>query len=894
MPQDNRLTPVLEQYMAFKRQHRDKLVLFRMGDFYETFFDDAKEAAKVLGLTLTSRDKAKDGKDEVPLAGFPHHQLASYTDKLTKAGKSFVIVEQLEDPKKAKGIVKRGIIEVVTPGTTLSETTLDEKRNNFLVGISISGSTAGLAEADLSTGEFRVMEVSAKELFSELRRIGPAEVLAARAWVVENRQTFARQVPGTVLTPMEDWAFGLAVARERLLEHFKVSSLKGFGAEDLTAGIAAAGAVLSYLQDNQLTSLEHMRRLAVVNRANHLIIDEPTQRNLELFAPLMPGNPRATLIAIIDETRTPMGGRLLRQWLARPLKDLSRINARLDAIGWFIENTLVRGEFREMLANVRDIERLTSRICCGRATPRELAALADSLDAAEPVGNLLKDTTAEFIRGAVGDLGDLREIVDLIRRQIVEDPPVTLTEGGIIREGVSADLDELREIGRGGKQWITRLQATERERTGIPSLKVGYNRAFGYYIEVSNTHRDKVPEDYTRKQTLVNAERYITPELKEWEAKVLGAEEEAARLEYDLFVRVRDSVASKAQDLLRQAHALAQIDCVAGLAEVAARERYGRPKVTLDDTIRIVNGRHPVVERLIAKGTFVPNDARLDNGDEQILVITGPNMAGKSTYLRQTALIVLLAHMGSWVPAENAEIGLTDRLFTRVGAHDNLAGGESTFLVEMHETANILNNATPKSLVLFDEVGRGTSTFDGLSLAWAIVEYLHNTPHRAAKTMFATHYHELVELEALLSRVKNYNVSVREWQDEVIFLRKIVPGGCDHSYGIHVAQMAGLPSNVIQRAREVLKTLEEEDLRVHKELGEGETAPRTKKGDDTLPLFAPLVERKEHPIVEELRSLDLMNLTPLEVMRRVDEWQKRLKEGNGGKKGGEVRYKADE
>lgn len=878
MPQDNRLTPVLEQYMAFKRQHRDKLVLFRMGDFYETFFDDAKEAAKVLGLTLTSRDKAKDGKDEVPLAGFPHHQLASYTDKLTKAGKSFVIVEQLEDPKKAKGIVKRGIIEVVTPGTTLSETTLDEKRNNFLVGISISGSTAGLAEADLSTGEFRVMEVSAKELFSELRRIGPAEVLAARAWVVENRQTFARQVPGTVLTPMEDWAFGLAVARERLLEHFKVSSLKGFGAEDLTAGIAAAGAVLSYLQDNQLTSLEHMRRLAVVNRANHLIIDEPTQRNLELFAPLMPGNPHATLIAIIDETRTPMGGRLLRQWLARPLKDLSRINARLDAIGWFIENTLVRGEFREMLANVRDIERLTSRICCGRATPRELAALADSLDAAEPVGNLLKDTTAEFIRSAVGDLGDLREIVDLIRRQIVEDPPVTLTEGGIIREGVSADLDELREIGRGGKQWITRLQATERERTGIPSLKVGYNRAFGYYIEVSNTHRDKVPEDYNRKQTLVNAERYITPELKEWEAKVLGAEEEAARLEYDLFVRVRDGVASKAQDLLRQAHALAQIDCVAGLAEVAARERYGRPKVTLDDTIRIVNGRHPVVERLIAKGTFVPNDARLDNSDEQILVITGPNMAGKSTYLRQTALIVLLAHMGSWVPAENAEIGLIDRLFTRVGAHDNLAGGESTFLVEMHETANILNNATPKSLVLFDEVGRGTSTFDGLSLAWAIVEFLHNTPHRAAKTMFATHYHELVELEALLSRVKNYNVSVREWQDEIIFLRKIVPGGCDHSYGIHVAQMAGLPQNVIQRAREVLKTLEEEDLRVHKELGDTETAPRTKKGDDTLSLFAPLVEQKEHPIVEELRGLDLMNLTPLDVMRRVDEWQKRARE----------------
>lgn len=888
MPQDNPLTPMLEQYMEFKRRHKDKIVLFRMGDFYETFFEDAKTAAKVLGLTLTSRDKGKDGKDKVPLAGFPHHQLANYADKLTKAGKSFVVVEQLEDPKKAKGIVKRGVIEVVTPGTTLSETALEEKRNNFLVGISINGATAGVAEADLSTGEFRVTEVDAKELFTEVRRIGPAEVLAGRSWVVENRQAFSRQVPATVLTPMEDWAFGVAVARERLLEHFKVSSLKGFGAEDLTAGIAAAGAVLNYLQDNQLTGLGHMRRLAVLSRANHLVIDDTTQKNLELFAPLLSANPRATLIGVIDETSTPMGGRLLRQWLARPLKDVSRINARLDAIGWSVENPLVRGELRETLSDVRDIERLTSRICCGRATPRELIALAASLEAAEPVRNLLKDTAAEFVAKAVGDLGDMGEVVNLIRHQIVDDAPVALTEGGIIREGVSADLDELRQIGRGGKQWIARLQATERERTGIPSLKVGYNRAFGYYIEISNAHREKVPQDYNRKQTLVNAERYVTPELKEWEAKVLGAEEEAARLEYDLFIRIRDSVASKADQLLRQAHALAEIDCVVALAEVAAREHYCRPKVTLDDEIRIDNGRHPVVERLIAKGTFVPNDAHLDNADEQILVVTGPNMAGKSTYLRQTALIVLLAHTGSWVPAEKAEIGLIDRLFTRVGAHDNLAGGESTFLVEMHETANILNNATPKSLVLFDEVGRGTSTFDGLSLAWAIVEFLHNTPHRAAKTMFATHYHELVQLEALLPRVKNYNVTVREWQDEVIFLRKIVPGGCDHSYGIHVAQMAGLPANVVKRAREVLRTLEEEDLRVHTELGESSAEGGTRSrgtaadGSAPLPLFAPLVEEKEDPIIEELRSLDLMNLTPLDVMRKVDEWQKRVREGSEG------------
>jgi len=878
MAQDTRLTPMLEQYMAIKRQHQDKLILFRMGDFFETFFEDAIAVSKILGIALTSRNHGKEEK--VPLAGIPHHALASYSDKLTRAGRSFVIVEQMEDPRKAKGLVKRGVIEIVTPGTTLSETVLDEKRNNFLVGVSVSGAVAGLAEADLSTGEFRVTEMSEKELFAELRRIGPAEVLAARSWVAEHRQAFSRQVPGTVLTPMEDWAFGTSVARERLLEHFKVTSLKGFGAEGLTAGVAAAGAVLSYLQDNQLTHLDHMRRLAVINRAQHVVIDETTQRNLELFAPLMPGNPRSTLISAIDETQTPMGGRLLRQWLARPLKDIAQINARLDAVGWFVKNPLVREQARERLANVRDIERLTAKVCCGRATPRELSALAASLDAAAPVGQLLKETPSDLIARAANEMGDVGDVVNLIRRQLVDDPPAVLTEGGIIREGVSPELDELREIGHGGKQWIARLQASERERTGIPSLKVGYTRAFGYYIEVSNVHRGKVPADYMRKQTLVNAERYITPDLKEWEAKVLGAEEQAMSLEYDLFVALRDSVAAKADELLRQAHAVAQVDVLAGLAEVAARHQYCRPKVTLEDAIRIESGRHPVVERLLPKGGFVPNDTNLDSGSDQILVITGPNMAGKSTYLRQTGLIVLLAHMGSWVPAQNAEIGLIDRLFTRVGAQDNLAGGESTFLVEMHETANILNNATPRSLVLFDEVGRGTSTFDGLSLAWAIVEFLHNTPHRAAKTMFATHYHELVELEALLSRVRNYNVAVREWQDEVIFLRKIVPGGCDHSYGIHVAQMAGLPESVVRRAREVLTTLEDKDETVRHELGTPDDALGESASEDQFSLFAP-PPAKEHPVLAEMREVDLMNLTPLEIMRKVDEWQKRLREGDG-------------
>ncbi len=865
--------------MSIKRKHQDKLVLFRMGDFYETFFDDAVEVSKLLGIQLTSRNHGKD--DKVPLAGIPYHALKGYADKLTKAGRSFVIVEQTEDPKQAKGIVRRGVTEIVTPGTTLSETVLDEKRNNFLTGISVNGSKAGIAEADLTTGEFRVTEVEDRQLFGELRRNGPAEVLAARAWVSEHRQEFAREVPGVVLTPLEDWAFGQSAAREKLLEHFKVQSLKGFGADQLTAAISAAGAVLGYLQDNQMSDLGHMRRLSVIERSRYLILDETTQRNLELFEPIV-GDRNACLIAVIDETQTPMGGRLLRAWLARPLKTIERINERYDAIGALVEDQLRRKELRELLSNVRDIERLTAKVCTGRALPREMVALAASIEATAPVPELLAETESDLLRQALEEMGGVGDVAKLIRSRLLDEPAAQLTEGDIIRDGVSDELDELRGINRGGKQWIAKLQTSERERTGIPSLKIGYNRAFGYYIEVSNAHREKVPEDYDRKQTLVNAERYITPDLKEWEAKVLTAEEQAQTLEYELFVQLRDQVATRAEDVLRLAHAVAKIDAIAGLAEVAARRNYSRPKVTSDDSLRVKDGRHPVIERLIPDGTFVPNDAYLDGDSDQILVITGPNMAGKSTYLRQTGLIVILAQMGSWVPASEATIGVVDRVFTRVGAHDNLAGGESTFLVEMHETANILNNATPKSLVLFDEVGRGTSTYDGLSLAWAIVEYLHGTPHRAAKTMFATHYHELVELEELLPRVKNYNVAVREWQDEVIFLRKIQRGGCDHSYGIHVAQMAGLPVQVVRRAREVLTTLETTEETLQQELGAPSdgTSQRRDRRDD-FPLFVTQSKPEEHPVLKELRDVDLMNMTPLDLMQRVDTWQKRLKGGTG-------------
>ena len=883
MSKEVRLTPMLKQYMEVKRRHQDKVVLFRMGDFYETFFDDAVTVSKVLNITLTSRNHGKDEK--VPLAGIPHHALSSYADKLTRAGKSFVIVEQTEDPRKAKGIVKRDVVEIVTPGTTLSETFLDSKRNNFLVGISVNGELAATTEADLSTGEFRVTEFPAGSLFQELRRIAPAEVVAARTWVNTNRTKFTHEVNGTVLTPLEDWVFGTVAARERLLEHFRVTSLKGFGAEHLTAGLAAAGAVLSYLQDNQLTQLGHVRRLHVVNRSEFLVLDETSQRNLELFWPLSPANRNGTLIGAIDETATPMGGRLLRQWLARPLKSVKRIDARLDAVGWLLEHGIALDEARTKLASVRDVERLTARICCGRATPRDVVGLAESLEAAAPLREILAETESALLKESIGMMADVDDTVGLIRAHLVQDAPTSMADGGIIREGVNARLDELRSIGRGGKEWITNLQAAERERTGIPSLRIGYNRAFGYYIEVSNAHKAKVPDSYDRKQTLVNAERYITPELKEWEAKVLGAEEQIVELERELFLSVREAVAAKSEDLLNLAAGTAQIDCLAGLAEIARRHRYNRPEVSLDDTVEIRDGRHPVVERLIREGSFVPNDVHLDNDGAQILVITGPNMAGKSTYLRQVGIIVILAHMGSFVPASSAKIGLVDQLFTRVGAQDNLAGGESTFLVEMHETANILNNATPRSLVLFDEVGRGTSTFDGLSLAWSIVEFLHNTPHRAAKTMFATHYHELVDLEEELARVKNFNVAVREWQNEVVFLRKIVPGGCDHSYGIHVAGMAGLPDGVIRRAREVLSTLEQKDVEVHTTL---EGVPPSAARNVPEPVYDTSGQESlfgvkrvvEHPVIKELRGLDLLNTPPLEVMRIVDAWQKRLEETN--------------
>ena len=873
---------MIEQYLRLKKEHEDALLLFRMGDFYETFFEDAKLASKVLGLTLTARNHGKG--ESIPLAGVPHHALDSYLSRLIKAGVRVAICEQMEDPKQAKGIVKRDVVEVVSPGTALSEGLLDQRRNNFLLGLCGDEKSYGLCVADLSTGEFLVSEVPASSFWDEIEQTGPAEVLAPQGWVDAFGEEFKTRFPSILLTRAEDWTFGYEFAYDALREHFGVASLKGFDADDLTAGVRAAGGVLTYLRDNQRASLAHIGRLSRRRSAEYMVLDSSTQRNLELIASLREDGREGTLISVLDRTKTPMGARMLRTWLTHPLRDASGIRRRLDAVEEFVSDPGGVDEIAGVLREVGDVERMLARVCCGRASPRDVVGLKDALNQIPRLRACLENRTSELLRRArEKGMPDLSEVTGWIEEAVVDDPPMLFTEGGIFRDGYHEELDELRGVRSGGQSWVARLQAQERERTGIGSLKVGYTRAFGYYIEVTRANQSKVPEDYIQKQTLVNAMRYITPDLKEWEAKILGAEERINELERDLFVELRSKVAERAREIQTAARAIAGVDVLTALADVALMYDYARPEVDESEIIDIKEGRHPSVERLIPEGEFVPNDAYLDRSQDQVLIITGPNMAGKSTFIRQLGLIVLLAQIGSFVPAQSARIGVVDRIFTRVGASDNLARGESTFLVEMNEAANILNNATDQSLVLLDEVGRGTSTFDGLSIAWAMTEYLHNTPKTQPRTLFATHYHELTELEDTLSRVRNYNVAVRERGDQVVFLRKIVPGGCDHSYGIHVAQLAGLPREVIERATEVLKELEQNGA-------EPDKTPKRRRGrvpqvdERQMSLFmAPQEPPKiPHWILEELKEMNVSSTTPLQALLKLDEWQRRIGEEDSG------------
>jgi len=877
------LTPMMRQYQRAKAEHRDAILLFRMGDFYEMFYDDARLAARLLGLALTSREK---GERAVPMAGVPHHSVNAYVKRLVEAGYKVAICEQVEDPRQARGLVEREVVRIITPGTLTEDVLLGGADHNYLAALCAAAAEhgpVGLAWMDLSTGTFCATDVTRARLMDELSRIAPAECLVSEDDDAEALVEVARQSGAAMVTRRPAWAFGAETARRTLLEHFQVATLEGFGCQHLGPALGAAGAILQYLQETQKIPLKHINRLAPVGERERVILDRSSQASLELVRTLREGRREGTLLWVLDRTRTPMGARLLRERLLSPLTRAEEIKARLDGVEAFTRDHALREAVRRTLERVYDIERLATRVSTGRANARDLVALKDSLSAIPSLRERLEQaggSAGAILAELAARLDPVEEARILIGTAVAPDPPATLHEGGLIRDGYDAELDELRSIQRTGRDWIARFQAQEAERTGIQSLKVGYNQVFGYYIEVTHTHSARVPPEYIRKQTLKNAERYITPQLKEYETKVLTAEERAKEIEYRLFGQVREKIAAFTERLQRLAAAIAELDVFTALADVAVEYRYVRPEVTEDIIIDIEDGRHPVLERTLAE-EFVPNDVHLD-AETRILLVTGPNMAGKSTYIRQVALIVLMAQMGSFVPAKRARIGVVDRIFTRVGAADELARGQSTFMVEMVETANILHNASERSLIVLDEVGRGTSTYDGVSIAWAVAEYLHERV--GARTVFATHYHELTELATLYPRIKNLNVAVREWGNKVIFLHKIVEGATDKSYGLHVAALAGIPGPVIERARTILANLEaqarelEEMPKLAGAAGDAHppasVSPRARKPrrrDVQLILFAP----ESDVLRRELRTLELEKMTPIEALAKLEELKRR-------------------
>ncbi len=806
---EHKLTPMLRQYLQAKADSGDALLFFRMGDFYELFFEDALIASDVLGLTLTSRDGAEK-QERIPMAGVPCRALDGYLARLIKAGKTVAICDQLEDPKLAKGVVKRAVVRTVTPGTVLEPELLDDRANNYLAALCLTGHHSGLALLDVSTGEFLVAEFgedAPAAAANELLRMQPVEVLVSSESAQDGGlDMLRRQLEHVTFTTRPDDAFDPALGRERLMDQFGLATLEGVGLDDAPGAVAAAGAVLAYVHATQRDGVPHLRLPRRYNPAGFVVLDTNTQRNLELVETMRDRRRKGSLLGVLDRTLTSMGGRKLRHWVLHPMVDTAAIDARLDAVEALFDAVQTRLRLREALKGVADLERLLSRITSRAGNARDLHALGASLERAPSVCAALDGLDARLLAELRDETDQLDDVAAWIADAITGEPPLAITEGGIFRDGWHTELDHLRDLVRGGRDWIATLQREESQRTGIPNLKVGYNKVFGYYIEVSKGNVHLVPPDFERKQTLVNAERYITPRLKAREEEIVTAQERMQALEYDLFVQLRDRVAAEAQRIQATADAVATIDVLLALAEVAAANTWCRPRVTLGDDLRIRDGRHPVVEDLMTRGEFVPNDTVLDPAQAFLHIVTGPNMAGKSTYLRQVALITLLAQIGSFVPAAEAEIGVVDRIFTRVGASDNLVRGESTFMVEMVETANILNAATRRSLLVLDEIGRGTSTFDGISIAWSVAEHIHD--RIGAKTLFATHYHELTELSNRLDKVKNVNVAVREWGGKVVFLYRIVDGGADHSYGIQVAKLAGLPPAVIERAREVLESLE--------------------------------------------------------------------------------------
>jgi DNA mismatch repair protein MutS len=863
----------MKQYSAMKAKYPDTILLFRLGDFYETFDEDAKVTSKVLGITLTKRGNGS--ATETPLAGFPYHALDAYMPKLLKAGYRVAVCEQMEDPKFAKGIVKRDVIEVVTPGVAFSDKVLDQKQNNYLCAIALPNPLAtgediiGLAFIDVTTAEFHVAEIPLKQLSEQIASLLPSEILVQKrdkdtiAQLLQNRYT-------GIYSKLDDWIFHYDYAYELLINHFKTQTLKGFGAEGMRSGIIAAGAVMNYLQETQKANLLHLKKISPYNVGEYILLDQSTKRNLEITQSLG-DSAEGTLFWVLDRTKTPMGGRLLKKWIHLPLRNIKPITERLEAVAELVSNEKLRSSIGETLKGIGDLERLIAKICTNRANPREVVALKLMQTQISNLKSQIAKAKSQSISVIGQQLNPLAEIVSIISSALADDASLSLSDGSVIKRGFSEELDELRDITLNGKGWIANLQKTEREQTGISSLKIGFNNVFGYYIEITHTHKEKVPERYIRKQTLANAERFITPELKEYEEKILHAEEKILHLESTLFNELRMRIAEHAAAIQQNAQAVAQLDCFASLAEAAIDQKYVMPEIDEGSRIEITEGRHPVIEQLLPPGeSYTANNTDLDGGKNQILIITGPNMSGKSSYLRQVGLITLLAQIGSFVPAKKARIGIVDRIYTRVGASDNIASGESTFLVEMHEAANIINTATSKSLILLDEIGRGTSTFDGISIAWALTEYIHE--HIGAKTLFATHYHELNELADLFPRIVNFKVEVKEYGDKVIFLHKVSPGTADHSYGIQVAQMAGLPDEVTERAKGILRNLEGSELTVHG--GSKGAGVRGRIGSAEMQMT--LFEMRDDSLREELQKLDIEKMTPLEALQKLAEIKKKI------------------
>ena len=869
MHEDIVLTPMMKQFLELKAKHPDAVMLFRCGDFYETYSTDAVLASEILGITLTKRANGK-GKT-IEMAGFPHHALDTYLPKLIRAGKRVAICDQLEDPKLTKKLVKRGITELVTPGVSINDNILNYRENNFLYDVPFGKGACGVAFLDISTGEFLTAEGSFDHIDKLLNNFAPKEVLFERG----RRGMFEGNFGSKFFTfELDDWVFTETTAREKLLKHFEVKNLKGFGVEHLKNGIIASGAILQYLIMTQHTQIGHITSLARIEEDKYVRLDKFTVRSLELMGSMNDGG--SSLLDVIDKTISPMGARLLKRWMVFPLKDVKPINGRLDVVEYFFRKPEFKGVIEEQLHLIGDLERIISKVAVGRVSPREVVALKVALQAIEPIKEACMDADNASLNHIGGQLDICRSIRDRIEREINNDPPLLVNKGGVIKSGVNAELDELRRIAYSGKDYLLQIQQRESELTGIPSLKIGYNNVFGYYIEVRNVHKDKVPQEWIRKQTLVSAERYITQELKEYEEKILGAEDKILVLETQLYAELVQSLSEFIPAIQTDANQIARLDCLLSFATAARENNYIRPVISDDEVLEIHQGRHPVIEKQLPIGEkYVANDVMLDSSTQQIIIITGPNMAGKSALLRQTALITLMAQIGCFVPAESAHIGLVDKIFTRVGASDNISVGESTFMVEMNEAADILNNLSPRSLVLFDELGRGTSTYDGISIAWAIVEYIHEHPHAKARTLFATHYHELNEMEKSFKRIKNYNVSVKEIDNKVIFLRKLERGGSEHSFGIHVAKMAGMPKSIVKRAGDILKQLEKDNRQqgiAAKPMVEvGET-----RGGMQLSFF-----QLDDPVLcqirDEILNLDVNNLTPLEALNKLNDIKRIVK-----------------